>query len=120
MKNLDPSNRLSTMETVVNIAQRELGIYPVITVSKMVNCSSENEVEMALYLTQFYQLFHEENILENISSDNRGISNTTTYMTETNIVKPREGRFEFPMEKVSNNICLFFISFSRKKEYMEL
>ncbi|VDI20842.1 Hypothetical predicted protein [Mytilus galloprovincialis] len=99
MKNLDPSIRLSTMETVVNIAQRELGIYPVITVSKMVNCSSENEVEMALYLTQFYQLFHEENILENISSDNRGISNTTTYMTETNIVKPREGRFEFPMEK---------------------
>ncbi|XP_071174863.1 F-actin-monooxygenase mical1-like isoform X2 [Mytilus edulis] len=110
MKNLDPLDRFSTMETVVNIAQRELGIYPVITVLKMVNCSSENEVEMALYLTQFYQLFHEENIPENISSDNGGISNTTTYMTETNIVKPREGRFEVPMEndktvEAGNDTC---------------
>ncbi|CAC5400257.1 MICAL [Mytilus coruscus] len=110
MKDLDPSNPFRTMEMVVNIAQRELGIYPVITVSKMVNCSSENEVEMVSYLSQFYQLFYEEPIPEMIASDNSGMSNTTTSITETNIVKPREGRFEFPMEKeetveTANDIC---------------
>ena len=51
-----------TMSMVVDIAQKQLGIYSVIGILKMVNCSTQNEVEMAAYLFQFYEMFHHEPI----------------------------------------------------------
>ena len=47
---------------VVDIAHQQLGIYSVIGISKMVNCSTQNEVEMAAYLFQFYEKFYHERI----------------------------------------------------------
>jgi hypothetical protein len=62
LKDLDPKNPLKTMSLVVDIAQKQLGIYSVIGISEMVNCSTQNEVEMAAYLFQFYEMFHHEPI----------------------------------------------------------
>jgi hypothetical protein len=62
LKDLDPKNPLKTMSLVVDIAQKQLGIYSVIGISEMVNCSTQNEVEMAAYLFQFYEMFHHESI----------------------------------------------------------
>jgi len=62
LKDLDPKNPLRTMSLVVDIAHKQLGIYSVIGISEMVNCSTQNEVEMAAYLFQFYEMFHHEPI----------------------------------------------------------
>jgi hypothetical protein len=62
LKELDPKNPLKTMSMVVDIAHQQLGIYSVIGISKMVNCSTQNEVEMATYLFQFYEMFYHEPI----------------------------------------------------------
>ncbi|XP_052063696.1 F-actin-monooxygenase MICAL1-like isoform X2 [Mytilus californianus] len=120
MEDLDRTNALRTMEIVVNIAKREFEIFPVLAVSKMVNFSSENEVEMASYLSQFYQLFHGEPIPEITSSDNSVLGDEKRDITETNIVKPRTSRVQIHDEKVEtdeniNDICylckkvLFFL-----------
>ncbi|CAC5400256.1 MICAL [Mytilus coruscus] len=120
MEDLDRTNVFRTMEIVVNIAKREFEIFPVLAVLKMVNCSSENQVEMASYLSQFYQLFHGEPIPEITASDNSVLGDEKRDITETNIVKPRTSKVQIHDEKVEtdeniNDICylckklLFFL-----------
>ena len=54
------------MSLVVDIAQKQLEIYSVIGISEMVNCSTQNEVEMEAYLFQFYEMFHHETIPQTV------------------------------------------------------
>ena len=54
------------MSLVVDIAQKQLEIYSVIGISEMVNCSTQNEVEMEAYLFQFYEMFHHEPIPQTV------------------------------------------------------
>ncbi|XP_071174859.1 F-actin-monooxygenase mical1-like isoform X1 [Mytilus edulis] len=121
IEDLDRTNAMRTMEIVVNIAKREFEIFPILTVSKMVNCSYDNEVEMASYLSQFYQLFlHDEPIPETSASDNSILSDEKKDIIVANIVKPRTSRVQIPEEKTEtdenpNDICylckrvLFFL-----------
>lgn len=99
-EDLDRTNALRTMDIVVNLAKREFGIFPMLAVSMMVNCSYDNEVEMASYLSQFYQLFHGEPIPETSASDNSVLSDEKKDITVANIVKSRPSRVQIPVEKV--------------------
>lgn len=54
---LNPTDPIRTTNIVVGVAQSQLGIYPIMTVSEMVNCSTKREDTMAMYLTQFYVFY---------------------------------------------------------------
>ena len=61
---LNRQNASANLSFVVDLAQREFGISPTMTVSEMARCTPDREIAMAAYLSQFYELFHDEKLPE--------------------------------------------------------
>ncbi|KAK3094744.1 hypothetical protein FSP39_005696 [Pinctada imbricata] len=60
IKSIKRYNARSNMSFIVELAQREFGISPTMTVAEMLLCSSLNEMSMVAYLRQFYDQFADE------------------------------------------------------------